>query len=115
MWVVLLLAFLAGLALTVIGVLALFDRLPRNRFAGIRTRTTMASDSAWYSAHRAAAPILVVGSIGAVAVSLAFLPFAAAGKLSDAVTIAVVALVLLIAIMTAVASLVVAQRAAEAA
>ncbi len=35
--------------------LARSENLPRNRFAGIRTRRTMSSDAAWLTAHRAAA------------------------------------------------------------
>jgi uncharacterized membrane protein len=114
MWVVLLVVLIGGVALTTVGVLSLFDRLPRNRFAGIRTRTTLASDAAWYRAHRAAGPILVVGSVAVVAVTLAFLPFAAAGKLGSGLTIAVAVLGVVVALMTSVASLVVGTKAAQA-
>jgi hypothetical protein len=35
--------------------LAQGGKLPRNRWAGVRTRNTMSSDSAWLAAHHAAA------------------------------------------------------------
>jgi uncharacterized membrane protein len=45
----------AGVVLLVMAVLGGMGRLPRNGFAGIRTRKTMASDETWNVGHRAAA------------------------------------------------------------
>ena len=40
--------------------------LRRNRLAGIRTPTTLASDEAWAVAHRTAGPWMALGSLGAI-------------------------------------------------
>ena len=48
------------------GVLTLRDRLPRNRWAGIRLPATMKDDPAWYAAHRAAAVWFIVGGVSAL-------------------------------------------------
>lgn len=51
-------------------------RLKRNYWAGIRTRTTLASDDAWFAAHRAARPPVEAGGWAAAAagVVVLFLP-----------------------------------------
>jgi hypothetical protein len=41
-------------------------QLRRDRGAGIRTPTTLASDEAWEIAHRAAGPWMFVGSLGSI-------------------------------------------------
>lgn len=54
---------LAGLAIAAIGLLGWVGRLSRNRWNGIRTRATMASDVAWDAAHRIGGPFLIAGGV----------------------------------------------------
>ncbi|HEX2300683.1 MAG TPA: SdpI family protein [Pseudonocardiaceae bacterium] len=62
----------AGAALLAVGLLGWRQRLPRNRFAGIRTPATLRSDAAFAAANRVAAPsVLAAGVISAVAGALA--------------------------------------------
>ena len=78
----------AGWVLARIARRAAAGTLPRNQFAGIRTSTTLASDTAWRTAHEAAekdsvrgARGLIVGGVVAVAIGLLGLlglPFPAA-------------------------------------
>jgi uncharacterized membrane protein len=63
---------IAGVALLAVGLLGWRQRLPRNRFAGIRTPATLRSDAAFIAANRVAAPpILAAGVIYAAAGGLA--------------------------------------------
>jgi uncharacterized membrane protein len=66
-----------------VGIFALIGKLPRNGWAGIRTPYTMRSDENWYRTHRFGAPFLIFGAVATLSASLAFLPFAIAGKVSD--------------------------------
>lgn len=62
----------AGAALLTVGLLGWQRRLPRNRFAGIRTPATLRSDPAFIAANRVAAPpVLAAGAICATAGALA--------------------------------------------
>jgi uncharacterized membrane protein len=64
---------LAAAALVSVGLLGWSQRLPRNRFAGVRTPATLRSDAAFTAANRVAAPpVLAAGAICAVAAALAF-------------------------------------------
>ena len=58
---------LVGVALVTTAVLGARGRLPRNRWAGVRTSATLASDAAFALAQRVAAAPL--GAAGAVAVA----------------------------------------------
>jgi uncharacterized membrane protein len=49
---------LTGVALVTVAVLGARSRLPRNRWAGVRTAATLESAPAWVSANRVAAPPL---------------------------------------------------------
>lgn len=73
-WVVAAVLIVAGAVVWWIGHLSADDRLRRNRLAGIRTPTTLASDDAWYAAQRAGAGWTKVGGIasalGGVAVAI---------------------------------------------
>jgi uncharacterized membrane protein len=68
-------------------VLALFSialglalpRLRRNRWAGIRTPWTLASDEAWARSHRVGGALFVVGGLAALVLVLAGLPTLAIG------------------------------------
>lgn len=82
----LLAVLVAGSVVVAVGVLGLLERLPPNSFAGIRTPYTRRSPENWYRTHRAAAPLFIFGGVAAVMAALAFLPFALAGKLADALT-----------------------------
>ena len=63
---------IAGVALLAISLLGWWQRLPCNRFAGIRTPATLRSDTAFIAANRVAAPpILAAGVICAAAGGLA--------------------------------------------
>ena len=58
---------LAGLLLLTTAGLGARGTLPRNRFVGIKTAATLASDSAFRSAHKAAAvPLAAAGAVAAV-------------------------------------------------
>jgi uncharacterized membrane protein len=54
---------IAAIALITIGYLGWTERLPRNQWAGIRTKTTMSSDEVWRVAHRKAGPWLTVSGV----------------------------------------------------
>lgn len=64
--VVVALLILGGTALAVVGVLGWYRRLPRNRFAGVRTANTLRGDEAFAVANRVGAPLSAAG--GAIAV-----------------------------------------------
>ena len=53
---------LGALAINYIGFRARAGTLTRQSFAGIRTKTTMASDEAWKAAHDVAWPWIVAGA-----------------------------------------------------
>ena len=58
---------LAAAALVAVAVLGARGRLPRNRWAGVRTRRTLASDDAFALANRvAAAPLGAAGGVAAL-------------------------------------------------
>jgi uncharacterized membrane protein len=66
---------LAGLALATTGLLAHRQRLPRNRFVGVRTPATLRDEQTFRAANRVAAlPILTGGLIGILAGVLALTP-----------------------------------------
>lgn len=59
---------LAGLLIAAIGLLGLRERLPRNRFFGVRTAATLRGDDTFRLANRVAGlPTLVGGLVGIVA------------------------------------------------
>lgn len=62
---------LFGIGFLVLCGLSATGELPRNRLAGMRTRTTLASDAAWSAAHRASAWSL--GASGAICCATAAL------------------------------------------
>jgi len=63
----------AAAALVTIGLLGWRQRLPRNRFAGIRTPATLRSEAAFSTANRVAAPpVVAAGVVCAVGGALAF-------------------------------------------
>lgn len=77
----------AGVLLVWMARAAASGRLRRNQLAGIRTRSTMASDEAWRAAHvRARRPTTLAGVVSMASAALALLPVGmpvvAAGALS---------------------------------
>ncbi len=67
------LLLVAGAALLTVGLLGWRQRLPRNRFAGIRTPATLRSEAAFRAANRVAAPpVVAAGSVCAAGAALAF-------------------------------------------
>lgn len=62
-----------GVVVAVIGALGWRERLPRNRFGGVRTPATLASAEAFALGNRVAGlPIMVAGLIGVVSAAVAF-------------------------------------------
>ena len=68
---------IAAAALLTVGLLGWRRRLPRNRFAGIRTPATLRSDAAFSAANRVAAPSVVAA--GAVCAAGGALALSASG------------------------------------
>ncbi|HSL08422.1 MAG TPA: SdpI family protein [Pseudonocardiaceae bacterium] len=63
----------AGGALVTVSLLGWRQRLPRNRFAGVRTPATLRSDAAFIAANRVAAPpVLAAGAVCTAGGALAF-------------------------------------------
>jgi uncharacterized membrane protein len=63
---------IAAAALLTVGLLGWRRRLPRNRFAGIRTPATLRSDAAFSAANRVAAPsVVAAGAVCAAGGALA--------------------------------------------
>jgi uncharacterized membrane protein len=57
----------AGALTGLVGALGWIGRLPRNRWAGVRTPATLRSDEAFRTGNRAAGPLTVVGGVAALA------------------------------------------------
>jgi uncharacterized membrane protein len=95
---------MAGFALVFVGVLGMFERLPPNRIAGIRTRYTFSREQAWYDTHRFAGPVMALGGVAIVAAGLAFLPFAATGALPRSLAVTVLAVMAMLALGVAALS-----------
>jgi uncharacterized membrane protein len=57
-------AMLSGLVITTVGLLGLLERLPRNRFFGVRTTATLRDDGTFRLANKIAGlPTLVAGLV----------------------------------------------------
>ncbi|MGH2610880.1 MAG: SdpI family protein [Tepidiformaceae bacterium] len=112
MAVAMLVATLASLTLLTVGLMGLLGRLPRNHFAGIRTRATLASDEAWQEAHRIGSAPVIFAAVAALAIGLALLPFVLAGAVGDRLALAILIVQVVLLAGGAVASGIVAQRAA---
>ena len=54
---------LVGAALVVVGILGVAARLPRNRWAGVRTPASLVSDGAFSVANRVSGPGIVVSGV----------------------------------------------------
>jgi uncharacterized membrane protein len=62
----------SALALAWVGCTAQNGTLPRNRYVGFRTRSTMATDGAWQAAHRAGGGALIVAALPQLAAAVVF-------------------------------------------
>lgn len=69
----------AGASLLLVGASGWSGKLPRNRWAGVRTPASMSSDEAFAAANRVAGPVVVTA--GAVAVLSGLLAIGADGAL----------------------------------
>lgn len=81
MWIAFIAVLVGSAGLITVGWLSLLERLPRQHWAGIRTRYSLENDEQWYAVHRFGAPYLVFGGVATFAGALALLPFSIAGAL----------------------------------
>lgn len=102
MSVVFIVLVLGAVAFVVIGVLSLLQKLPRNAIVGIRTPFTLESDRNWYATHRAGAPWMIFGGVAVMMASIAFLPFALIGKLSDAAALTIIIILTVLLLVSAI-------------
>nr|WP_130345360.1 SdpI family protein [Herbihabitans rhizosphaerae] len=73
---------LLGAAVAVVGYLGLAERLPRNRFSGVRTEATMRDDDAFRVGNKVAgAPILAGGLVAVAGGAIAWVMPSTAGAI----------------------------------
>jgi hypothetical protein len=71
--IIALVPLLAGLVVATVGVLGFRERLPRNRFGGVRTPATLRDDETFRVANKVAGlPVAVGGAVGVVSGAVAF-------------------------------------------
>jgi len=63
MWIAAVALIVGGIAIVAAGAMARAGMLSRQSWVGIRTRTTMASDDAWYAAQDAGATWVMIGGV----------------------------------------------------
>lgn len=102
---------LAALAMLTLGLMGLLGRLPRNHFAGVRTRATLASDEAWHEAHRVGSAPLIFAAVASLMAGLAFLPIVTADKVGDGLALGIIVLQGVLVVGGALASGILANRA----
>jgi hypothetical protein len=84
--VVALLLMIVGVVLAVVGWLGRTERLPRNRFAGVRTPATLRGDEEFRVANKVAGlPIMVGGGVGVLGGGAALLLPDTGGALLSAI------------------------------
>ncbi len=91
MWITVTVLIVGGGLVAWIGWFGMSDRLTRNAWAGIRTKTTMRSDEAWQAAHRSAGKWIIWG--GVVMVVTGIVMGVVDGDDSTAATVALVGMV----------------------
>lgn len=97
-----------GLVVATVGVLGFLERLPRNRFGGVRTPATLRDDETFRIGNKVAGlPIAVGGGVGVLGGAVAL-------SMTGVTAIVVAVLALLGALVIAAAGGVVGHRAAEA-
>ncbi|WP_091376869.1 SdpI family protein [Actinokineospora alba] len=100
---------IAGLPLLAVGFLGLTERLPRNRFGGVRTPATLRDDDTFRLANKVAGlPTMVAGLVGLIGGVVGLLLSTTAG----AMTVAIIATIGLLVITVAAGAL--GHRAAAA-
>ncbi len=114
MWIGFVVMLIASAALIAVGWYGWQEKLPRNNFAGIRTRYTLANDEQWKAVHRLGAPYMIFGGVAAFAGALAMFPFAISGNLPDAFAASVLAALAVLIGLTALLSWQLGMRAAKA-
>jgi len=114
MWVGFLVMLLASAAVTAVGWYGWQEKLPRQHWAGIRTRYTMANDEQWKAVHHYGAPYMIFGGVAAFAGALAMLPFAIFGSLPETFAASVLFALAIVLGSTALMSWRVGVRAAKA-
>lgn len=78
-----LVSVVCGLAFAVLGFLGMSERLPRNRFGGVRTSATMRSDETFRVGNKVAGlPLMVAGLVGVLGGGAAFLMPSRAGSIA---------------------------------
>jgi hypothetical protein len=77
----------AGLVLAVVGLLGVRERLPRNRFFGVRTKATLRDDTAFLIGNKVAGlPVAVGGTVGVLGGGIAVLMPNTGGAIVTAAT-----------------------------
>jgi uncharacterized membrane protein len=90
----------AGIVVWLVGWAGSSGRLPRNHWAGVRLPSVMASDEAWFAAHKVAGPWLQGGGALTAMIGLLLLVFAPAPATADAISL-VLAVILLATVIGA--------------
>src|SRR3954465_4842346 len=86
---------LLGLAVVVVGLLGLRERLPRNRFAGVRTAATLRDEDTFRVANKVAGPPTVVAGLVGVLGGVAALLMPGTGGVLAGTAIGLVGLVVI--------------------
>ncbi|MFL6123277.1 SdpI family protein [Actinophytocola sp.] len=108
MSLVALVPLVVGLVVAVVGLLGFLERLPRNRFGGVRTPATLRDDETFRVGNKVAGlPVAVGGWVGVVGGGVALL-------MTGAATVVVAAVALVGTLAIAAAGGVLGHRAAEA-
>ena len=108
MHLVALVPLVAGLFVATVGALGILERLPRNRFGGVRTPATLRDDETFRIGNKVAGlPIAVGGGVGVVGGVVALF-------MTGAAAVVVTVLALLGTVVIAAAGGVLGHRAAEA-
>lgn len=109
MFVVALVPLLVGLVVASVGLLGFTERLPRNRFGGVRTPATLRDDETFRVGNKVAGlPIAVGGAVGILGGGIAL------AMTGTATTVVIAVLALLGTLLIAGAGGVLGHRAAEA-
>jgi hypothetical protein len=99
---------IVGLVVASVGVLGFRERLPRNRFGGVRTPATLRDDETFRVANKVAGlPVAVGGAVGVMSGAVAF-------AMSGALLVVIVAVGLVGMVAITAAGGVLGHRAAEA-